>query len=135
MILVVEYPTQIIGLTSLLYIIYSTGAKGSTQTNKKNKLGFKKKGAKETEEHPGLMHRTVSGAPGSYRCELFTFGFLRPRSAIIHQIVWCATGLSGAPAEQRLQRNDRLQRTPVKVLQCADSSRKVRAAARRHTGQ
>jgi hypothetical protein len=42
-ILVVQCPTQIIGLTSLLYIIYSTGAKGLTQTNKKNKLGFKKK--------------------------------------------------------------------------------------------
>jgi hypothetical protein len=33
--------------------------KGSTQTNKKIKLRFKKKGAKETEENPGLTHRTV----------------------------------------------------------------------------
>jgi hypothetical protein len=49
-----------------------------------------------------VCHRTVSGAPGSYNSELFTFGFLRPRSATIHQTVRCATGLSGAPAEQRL---------------------------------
>jgi hypothetical protein len=45
---VVESPTQIIGLTSLLEIIYPTGAKGSIQTNEKIKLGFKKRGAKET---------------------------------------------------------------------------------------
>jgi hypothetical protein len=63
-----------------------------------------KKGAKETEEYPGLAHRTVSGAPGPYRCELFTFGFLRRRSAIIHQTVRCATRLSGAPEDQRLHR-------------------------------
>jgi hypothetical protein len=32
------------------------------------------------------------------------------------------------PAEQRLQRNGRLQQTPAKALQYADSSRRVRAA-------
>jgi hypothetical protein len=64
MILVVEYPTQIIELTSLLYIISSTCAKGSTETNKKVKLGFKKKKAKETEENPGLAHRTVQCTRG-----------------------------------------------------------------------
>jgi hypothetical protein len=51
-----------------------------------------------------VCHRTVSGAPGPYICELFTFGFLRHRSAIIHQTIQCATELSGAPAEQRLLR-------------------------------
>jgi hypothetical protein len=49
-----------------------------------------------------VCHGTVSGVPGPYNCELATFGFLRPRSAIIHRTVRCATGLSGAPAEQRL---------------------------------
>jgi hypothetical protein len=44
----------------------------------------------------------VSGAPGPYNTKLFTFRFLRRRSAIIHQTVRCSTGLSGAPAEQRL---------------------------------
>jgi hypothetical protein len=53
--------------------------------------------------------------PDSVRCtrvlqlKLFTFGFLRRSSAIIHQTVRCATGLSGAPAEQWLSaRNGRL---------------------------
>jgi hypothetical protein len=46
----------------------------------------------------------------------------------VHRIVRWVTGLSGVPAEQRLQRNGRLQRTPAKALQCADSSRRVRAA-------
>jgi hypothetical protein len=37
-----------------------------------------------------------------YNDQLSTLGFLRARSAIIHRTVWCATGLSGAPAKQRL---------------------------------
>jgi hypothetical protein len=49
-----------------------------------------------------VCHRTVSDAPGPYNSELFTLGFLRPCSAIIHRTVRCTTGLSGAPAEQRL---------------------------------
>jgi hypothetical protein len=99
---VVECPTQTIGLTSLLYIIYYTGAKGSTQTNKKIKVRVQNKGVKETEENPGLVHRTVSGAPGAVQSELFTFGFLRCHSGIIHRTVLRATGLSGVTAEQRL---------------------------------
>jgi hypothetical protein len=39
-----------------------------------------------------VCHRTVSGAPGPYIVQLSTLGFLRARF----------TGLSGAPAEQRL---------------------------------
>jgi hypothetical protein len=75
-----------------------------------------------------VCHRTVSGAPGWIDFKLFTFGFLRPRSAIIHRTVWWVTGLSGVPVEQRLpsatvDSNGRLQRE-----QCADSSRRVRAA-------
>jgi hypothetical protein len=77
MILVVECPTQIIGLTSLLYIIYSTGAKGSTQANKKIKVRVQKKGAKETKENPGLAHRTVSGAQGHTTSNLPPSGFRR----------------------------------------------------------
>jgi hypothetical protein len=82
-----------------------------------------------------VHHRTVSSVPGAVQSELFTFGFLRRRSAINHRTVRCAIGLSGELAEQRLQRNGRLQRTPTKVLQCVDSSRRARAAARRRTGQ
>jgi hypothetical protein len=93
----------------LFKIIYSTGAKGSTQTNQKNKLGLKRKEQKGNRRLPWFGHRTVSGVPqDSVRCtrvlqlKLFTFGFSRRISAIIHRTVWCATGLSGAPAEQRL---------------------------------
>jgi hypothetical protein len=64
------------------------------------------------------------------RLQLFTFGFLRPRSAIIHRTIPCATGLSGAPAEQRLasatvDSNGRLQREQWRTVRAED-----RAAAR-----
>jgi hypothetical protein len=52
-----------------------------------------------------LVWRTeLSGAPGPYSVKLSNLGFLRARSTTIHRTVWCATGLSGAPAEQRLLR-------------------------------
>jgi hypothetical protein len=60
--------------------------KGSIQTNKRSKLGFKSKGAKNQRvpwsgapDCP-VCHRTVSGAPGPYNSKLATLGFLRPRS-------------------------------------------------------
>ena len=65
------------------------------------------KWAKETEENPGLAHRTVSGAPGNVKAELFTFGFLESCSAIIHRTVRCA---SGATTKKR---NDWLQQSPA----------------------
>jgi hypothetical protein len=49
-----------------------------------------------------VCHRTVSGAPGPYRCEPATLGKMEARSAIIHRTVRCATGLSGELVEQRL---------------------------------
>jgi hypothetical protein len=56
-----------------------------------------------------VCHRTLSGAPGRIDLKLFSFGFPRRSSAIIHWIVRCATVLSSAPAEQRLSaRNGRL---------------------------
>jgi hypothetical protein len=75
-----------------------------------------------------VCHQTVSGAPGTVQAQLFTFGFLESRSAIIHRTVRWVTGLSVVPAEQWLRSatvdsNGHLQRE-----QCADSSRKVRAA-------
>jgi hypothetical protein len=109
-------PTQIIGLTSLFKIIHSTGAKGSTQTNQKNKGRSQKRGAKRKLKAALIWRTGLSGVPpDSVRCtrvlqlELLTFGFPRRFSAIIHWTVRCATGLSGAPAEQRLPaRNGRL---------------------------
>jgi hypothetical protein len=92
------------------------------------------KGAKETEENPGLAHRTVrcprdrtgwtlhlrvSGEPLRYNSSDCPVG---------HRTIRWVTGLSGVPAEQRLRSatvdsNGRLQ-----CEQCADSSRRVRAA-------
>jgi hypothetical protein len=78
-----------------------------------------------------LVWRTgLSGVPpDSIRCtrepdsKLATFGISGSRSAIIHRTVRCSTGLSGAPAEQRLLRaNGRLQKQLMRY-----SARRVRA--------
>jgi hypothetical protein len=122
----------------------STGVKGSQQTNKKTKKGFKYREQKSAEVCPGLAHRTVrcttgqcpvhhrtvSGAPpDSVRCtrdsnsELLTFGNSGSRSAIIHRTVRCSTtGLSGVPAEQRLLQRQRSPATALNALQCAHKS-------------
>jgi hypothetical protein len=110
--------------------------KGSTQTNKRSKLGFKRKEQKKPKRT--LVWRIgLSGVPldsvrrtRGDRLQLFTFGFLRPRSAIIHRTVPCATGLSGAPAKQRLasatvDSNGRLQREQWRTVRAEE-----RAAAR-----
>ena len=39
-----------------------------------------------------MHHRTVSGAPGRIDFKLFTFGFPRRTSAIIHRTVRCTSG-------------------------------------------
>jgi hypothetical protein len=59
----------------LLQIIRSIGAKGSTQTNKKSKKGFKLKEQKTTEGCPGLAHRAVQ-CTTEINSEHATFGFL-----------------------------------------------------------
>jgi hypothetical protein len=87
----------------LLKIISSTGAKGSTQTNKKSKIGFKKKGAKETEGCPGLAHRTVR-CTREINSELLSFEFLESHSAIIHRTVRCAMQSNGYCANARQQK-------------------------------
>jgi hypothetical protein len=125
MILVVECPTQIIGLASLLEIIYSTG---STQTNKRSKLGFKKKWAKETEVCPGLAHRMLQLWTSHLR-------FLRPRSAIIHRIVRCAIGLSDAPSGATATSATVDCNRHLQTLQCADTARRSQSSCQRHTGQ
>jgi hypothetical protein len=100
---------------------------------------------KESKRQPKcalVWHTGLSGVPpDSVRCtrepnsELATFGNSGGHSAIIHRTVWCSTGLSGVPAEQRLLRaNGHLQRT-LNALQCAAARAEVRARARRRTGQ
>jgi hypothetical protein len=49
-----------------------------------------------------VCHQTVSGAPGRSTPNLPPLGFWDCLSAIIHRTVRGSTGLSGAPAEQRL---------------------------------
>jgi hypothetical protein len=86
-ILVVELSNTNIGLTSLLYIICSTGAKGSTQTNKKLKLGFKRKEQKKP-KLTLVWHTRLSGVPpDGVRCtrvdRLQTL-YLRVSEAALH---------------------------------------------------
>jgi hypothetical protein len=91
--------------------------KGSTQTNKRSKLGFKKKGAKK-QRCPGLAHRTV-------RCTRTIQ--LQTRHLRVSQAALCYNS-PDCPVHQRsngYQRNGRLQRTPAKVTvrgQCAQKS-------------
>jgi hypothetical protein len=109
--------------------------KGSTQTNRRLKIGFKIKGAKKPKvpwsgapDCP-VCHRTVSGAPGPYKLQLATLGFLQCHSAIIHQTVRCATGLSDAPAKQWLLRATVDCTVPLTALQYAAEVRaEVRGA-------
>jgi hypothetical protein len=74
----------------------------------------------------------LSGVPpDSVRCtrgglQLFTFGFLESRSAIIHRTIWCATGLSGVPPDCPVCHRSngyRAQQSPANV----NSARTVRA--------
>jgi hypothetical protein len=105
----------------------STGAKGSTQTNKSPRKGSNKKSKRQPKGSPGLAHRTVrcTREPNS---KLATFENSGSRSAIIHQTVRCSTGLSDVPAEQRLlHANGRLQRNSESE-QCAPVRAEVRAA-------
>jgi hypothetical protein len=82
----------------------------------KEQVRSQDKGARRKPKAALVWRTGLSGAPpDSVRCtrvlqlELFTFGFLRRCSAIIHRTCPVHTGLSGVPAEQRLPtRNGRL---------------------------
>jgi hypothetical protein len=93
----------------------STGAKGSQQTNKKTKKGFKYKELKSAEVCPGLAHRTVRCTRDS-NSKLLTFGNSGARSAIIHRTVRCA---SRAMAISR-------QRSSAEGIKCATVRARVR---------
>jgi hypothetical protein len=65
-----------------------------------------------------MCHQTMSGALGPYRIEHATLGFLQARSAIIHRIVRCTSGVT-TPS-----RNGRLQKLKIQMNseeQCAQS--------------
>jgi hypothetical protein len=102
--------------------------KGSTQTNKGMKKGFKNKGAKKLRvpwsgapDCP-VCHRTVSGAPGPYNLKPATLGFSPARSSIIHRTVRCTSGIIA------IQHNGRLQRTPCNATVRAEVRAVVRGA-------
>jgi hypothetical protein len=108
----------------------SIGAKGSTQTNKKSKKGFKQKEQKTTEGCPGLAHWTVRCATGQCtrvdQLKLLSFGNLGSHSAIIHRTVRCANGATAICANGRLQKY---------TVNSATARAEVRAGTRRRTGQ
>jgi hypothetical protein len=54
---------------------------------KRPRKGFKQKSKRQPERHPGLGRCTRA-----LEAELFTFGKIRGRSAIIHRTVRCASG-------------------------------------------
>ena len=68
-----------------------------------------------------MCHRTVSSAPGKIDFKLFTFGFSRRTSAIIHWTVRCASGATVICA----------QRSTLQSEQCKSD---VRADGQRGTG-
>ena len=70
----------------------------------------------------GPAHRTVSGASGPYRVQTPTLGFLRARSAIIHQTVRCTSGATA------LRHNGRLQKRGRRATVHAEVSAVVRGA-------
>jgi hypothetical protein len=76
----------------------------------------------------------VSDAPGLYRVQLATLGFLQAHSAIIHRTARCATELSGVTAEQWLLRATVDCKSAVIRAIMKNSARRVRAAGQRRTG-
>jgi hypothetical protein len=135
-------PTQIIGLTKFVqdYIFYRCQRLNTNQS--KEQVRAQKKEAKR-EPKAALVWRTgQSGVPpDSVRCtrvlqlELFTFGFPRRSSAIIHRTVRCATGQ--CPVHHRTVRCTSGATTMCgqrSTLQSEQWNSDVRAASQRGTG-
>jgi hypothetical protein len=115
--------------------------KGSIQTNKRSKLGFKRK--KQKKPKRTMVWRTgLSGVPpDSVRCtravRLRTLHLRVSEAAlrynsldcpVCHRTVQCTSGATAS------QRNDRLQRSPA-TLQCANSSCRSQSSRQRRTRQ
>jgi hypothetical protein len=71
-----------------------------------------------------MVHRTLSDVPARRPLEAATLGNSRACSAIIHETVRCAIGLSGEPVEQRLPA---CQRSTLSSEQCSIVREEVRA--------
>jgi hypothetical protein len=101
---------------------------------KRSNLWFKIKERKKPKRT--LVWRTgLSGALGTVQAELFTFGFLESRSAIILRTVRWVTGLSGGspdyPVCQRSNGSGAQRSTPT-VACNVNSARTVRAESEQH---
>jgi hypothetical protein len=105
MILVVEFPNTNNWTNSfaLDYEFYRCQRFTTNQYKVQDRV--QKKGARINRRLPWsgaldcpVCHRTVSGAPGRITPNYSASGFWKLLSAIIHQIVWCSTRLSGVPA-------------------------------------
>jgi hypothetical protein len=77
-----------------------------------------------------VCHRTVSGAPGPYKCQPATLGKMEARSAIIHRTVQCTTGLSGVPPDYPVSHRATAIQSPRSTLQSAMLSYSVAAEVR-----
>jgi hypothetical protein len=101
--------------------------KVQTQTNKKSKTGFKKKGSKETEGCPGQAHRTVRCAIG--QCPVHQRDQLRTALLRVfgEPLRYNSPDCPVCHAEQRLLR----QRLSAKVnsaqTACAESEQRQKA--------
>jgi hypothetical protein len=79
---------------------------------------------KEIEVFPGLAHRTVSGAPGAVHSKLFSFGFSRRSSAIIHRTVRCTSGATAIHAQRSTLTDEQCS-----IVTRQKSEQKVRGAS------
>jgi hypothetical protein len=133
---VVDNQQQTHGLTSLSRIHILQVHKVQHKPRKKSVRGHDSFGAKNLSELKigtpdcPVCHRIVSGAPGPYDSKPVTLRNYRARSTIIHWTVWCATGLSGEPAEQRLPAHPTVDCGDVRAEQCCAEVRS--AEVRRH---
>jgi hypothetical protein len=59
-----------------------------------------------------VCHRTLSGAPGPYKCQLATLGKTKARSDIIHRTVRCASGATAICANGRLWQQEQCNTVP-----------------------
>jgi hypothetical protein len=113
--------------------------KGSTQTNKRSKLGFKSKGAKEPKS--ALVWRTglSYGTPHSVQCtrtiHLRTLHLRVSQAAlrynslncpVCHRTVRCTKRSNG------YQRNGQLQQTPVNTTMCGQCAQKSEQTPEAH---
>jgi hypothetical protein len=72
-----------------------------------------------------VCHRTMSGAPRSYRCQPVTLGKTKARSTIIHRTIRCATELSGEPAGNGYPAPTVDSAKCYSELQCRDRSQRA----------